>query len=109
MRTRSWTASALVAVLTTGCMTDEPAPAAQADTGGPSWVELAAHNFGLPINTMWSEGELAFAEDGTMVFTSNRQDLAVAPGDPKDLYIATFNQETREHGNPGECTARHGC
>ena len=49
---------------------------------------------------MWSEGELAFADDGTMVFTSDRHDLAVAPGDPKDLYIATFNEETAQWNTP---------
>ena len=32
-----------------------------------SWVDLAVHNFGAPINTMWAEGELSFAADGTMV------------------------------------------
>lgn len=98
--TRSYVAAVLVAVLTTGCTTSEPPAAAQPDTGGPSWVDLAAHNFGPPINTMWSEGELAFADDGTMVFTSNRQDLAVAPGDAKDLYIATFNEETGQWNPP---------
>ncbi|MBT6059232.1 MAG: hypothetical protein HOG51_14435, partial [Gammaproteobacteria bacterium] len=55
-----------------------------------SWVDLAVHNIGEPINTMWAEGELSFAADGTMVFCSAREDMAVAPGDPKDLYIATF-------------------
>ena len=60
----------------------------------PEWVDLAVHNFGAPINTMWAEGELSFAADGTMVYCSARQDMAVAPGDPKDLYIATFNAET---------------
>ena len=99
-RAGSWIRSALVVVLTTGCAADEPPRSAQADAGGPSWVDLAAHNFGLPINSMWSEGELAFADDGTMVFTSDRQDLAVAPGDPKDLYIATFNQETGQWNTP---------
>ena len=59
-----------------------------------SWVDLAVHNFGAPINTMWAEGELSFAADGTMVYCSARQDMAVAPGDPKDLYISTFNKET---------------
>lgn len=59
-----------------------------------SWVEMAVHNFGEPINTMWAEGELSFADDGTMVYCSARQDMAVAPGDPKDLYIANFNQQT---------------
>ena len=49
--------------------TDEALPGAQPDASGQSWVELAAHNFSSPINTMWSEGELAFADDGTMVFT----------------------------------------
>lgn len=65
-----------------------------------SWVERAAHNFGGPINTKWDEGELSFADDGTMVFTSSRQDLAVAPGDPKDLYIATFNARTGTWNTP---------
>jgi hypothetical protein len=97
---------ALAGVLAAGCATDEAPPAAQpdatlqADAGGPSWVELAVHNMGSPINTMWSEGELAFSDDGTMVFTTDRQDLAVAPGDPKDLYIATFNEETGQWNTP---------
>jgi len=99
LRSRVWVASALVTVMTIGCTADEP-PAVQPDTAGPSWVDLAVHNFGAPVNTMWSEGELAFADDGTMVFTSSRQDLAVAPGDPKDLYIATFNQETGQWNTP---------
>ena len=55
-----------------------------------SWVDIAVHNFGAPINTMWAEGELSFADDGTMVYCSARQDMAVAEGDPKDLYIATL-------------------
>ena len=58
-----------------------------------SWIDLAVHNFGAPINTMWAEGELSFADDGTMVYCSARQDMAVAPGDPKDLYLASFNEE----------------
>jgi len=99
-RARLWIVGALVGFLTTGCATDEPAADAQADTDSPGWVTLAAHNFGPPINTMWSEGELAFADDGTMVFTSSRQDLAVAPGDPKDLYIATFDEETGQWNTP---------
>lgn len=65
-----------------------------------SWVELAAHNFGAPINTMWAEGELSFADDGTMVFCSAREDMAVAPGDPKDLYLATFDAETGSWNTP---------
>ena len=65
-----------------------------------SWVDLAVHNFGAPINTMWAEGELSFAEDGTMVYCSAREDMAVAPGDPKDLYIATFDQETGTWNDP---------
>ena len=32
-----------------------------------SWIDLAVHNFGAPINTIWAEGELSFADDGTMV------------------------------------------
>jgi len=110
--TKLWTAIALVGLLSTGCTTDEPTPADQPPTaaqpeaaarqgvGGPSWVDLAAHNMGAPINTMWAEGELAFADDGTMVFTSGRQDLAVAPGDPRDLYIATFDEETGQWNTP---------
>ena len=100
MRTRLLTTSLLVGVLATACAMDEAPAAAQSDAGGPSWVELAAHNFGSPINTMWSEGELAFADDGTMVFTTDRQDLAVAPGDPKDLYIAAFNEEAGQWNTP---------
>lgn len=64
------------------------------------WVSLAVHNFGAPINTMWAEGELSFAADGTMVYCSARQDMAVAPGDPKDLYIATFNESTGGWNTP---------
>ena len=71
-----------------------------AQTDGPGWVELAVHNFGAPINTMWAEGELTFADDGTMVYCSAREDMAVAPGDPKDLYIATFNAETGSWNTP---------
>jgi Tol biopolymer transport system component len=68
--------------------------------GQQSWVERAVHNFGAPINTMWAEGELSFAADGTMVYCSAREDQAVAPGDPKDLYIATFNAETGSWNTP---------
>lgn len=64
------------------------------------WVSLAVHNFGAPINTMWAEGELSFAADGTMVYCSAREDMAVAPGDPKDLYIATFNESTGSWNTP---------
>ena len=42
-----------------------------------SWIDLAVHNFGAPINTIWAEGELSFADDGTMVYCSARQDMAV--------------------------------
>ena len=38
-----------------------------------SWVERAVHNFGEPINTLWAEGELSFAADGTMVYCSARE------------------------------------
>ena len=58
------------------------------------------HNIGAPINSKWDEGELSFADDGTMVFTSSRQDLGAAPGDPKDLYIATFNKQTGTWNTP---------
>ncbi len=75
-----------------------PAPRAEAAkpstrTAPTSWADLAVHNLGAPINTKWAEGELSFADDGTMVFTSGREDLASAPGDARDLYIATFNSE----------------
>ena len=65
-----------------------------------SWIDLAVHNFGAPINTIWAEGELSFADDGTMVYCSARQDMAVVEGDPKDLYIATFNEETGSWNEP---------
>ena len=65
-----------------------------------NWIELAIHNFGAPINTMWAEGELSFADDGTMVYCSARQDMAVADGDPKDLYIANFNPESGTWDTP---------
>ena len=64
------------------------------------WLEKAIHNFGAPINTKWNEGELTFAADGTMVYCSAREDLGAAPGDPKDLYIATFNQSTGTWDQP---------
>ncbi|HDZ07677.1 TolB family protein [Pseudohongiella sp.] len=73
---------------------------AAAQSSGQSWVDLAVHNFGAPINTMWAEGELSFADDGTMVYCSAREDMAVAPGDPKDLYIATFNADTGSWNTP---------
>ncbi|MCB1671601.1 MAG: hypothetical protein KDI29_10790, partial [Pseudomonadales bacterium] len=73
---------------------------AQGQAQEHSWVDLAIHNFGEPINTMWAEGELSFAADGTMVFCSAREDMAVAPGDPKDLYIATFNETTGTWNSP---------
>lgn len=65
-----------------------------------SWVERAVHNFGEPINTLWAEGELSFAADGTMVYCSAREDLGAAPGDPKDLYIATFDADTGRWNTP---------
>ncbi|HAK54626.1 MAG TPA: hypothetical protein DCP38_03945 [Acidobacteria bacterium] len=71
-----------------------------ASAGQQSWVERAVHNIGEPINTMWTEGELSFAADGTMVYCSAREDFAVAPGDPRDLYIATFNPETGSWNTP---------
>ena len=71
-----------------------------ASAGGQDWVELAVHNFGEPINTLWAEGELSFADDGTMVYCSAREDLAVAPGDPKDLYIASFDKDTGRWNTP---------
>ncbi len=73
-----------------------PALAGAAD----GWVERAVHNFGAPINTLWAEGELSFAADGTMVYCSARQDMAVAPGDPKDLYIATFDPDAGGWNTP---------
>ena len=73
---------------------------AQPASEGQDWVDLAVHNFGAPINTMWAEGELSFADDGTMVFCSAREDMAVAPGDPKDLYIANFNPDTGSWDTP---------
>lgn len=51
-------------------------------------------NAGGRINTWYSEGELSFANDGTVVFCTNRQDLALVPGDPKDLYLAKFDKKT---------------
>ncbi len=74
--------------------------ASGAGLAADSWVDLAVHNFGAPINTMWAEGELSFAADGTMVYCSAREDMAVAPGDPKDLYIATFNPDTGNWNTP---------
>jgi hypothetical protein len=87
----------------------------QVNAQQPNWVELAVHNFGAPVNTMWAEGELSFAADGTMVYCSARQDMAVADGDPKDLYIANFNSETGtwdtpvNMGMPCQSTTSHGC
>jgi len=81
----------LVALMTLG----SGASAQQAN-----WIELAVHNFGAPINTMWAEGELSFADDGTMVYCSARQDMAVADGDPKDLYIVSFNPKSGTWDTP---------
>ncbi len=75
-------------------------PIAAVGQSSPNWVEKAVHNFGAPINTMWAEGELSFAADGTMVYCSARADMAVAEGDPKDLYIATFNESTGNWNTP---------
>jgi hypothetical protein len=77
------------------------------------WVERAVHNFGEPINTMWAEGELSFADDGTMVYCSAREDLAVAPGDPKSVYrhVQPGHRQleyTGKHGYPGERGAGDG-
>jgi hypothetical protein len=83
---------ALVILALSGSNTARPAE--------ESWADLAVHNFGAPINTMWDEGELSFADDGTMVFCSSRQDLAVAPGDPKDIYMATFDKKTGKWNKP---------
>ncbi|HBJ89185.1 MAG TPA: hypothetical protein DDZ21_04385, partial [Gammaproteobacteria bacterium] len=63
----------------------------QVNAQQPNWVELAVHNFGAPVNTMWAEGELSFAADGTMVYCSARQDMAVAGGGPEGLFISNFN------------------
>ena len=82
------------------CVMVTLAAASVAWAGEKNWVEMAVHNFGAPINTMWAEGELSFADDGTMVYCSARADLAVAPGDPKDLYIATFDQNTGRWNTP---------
>ena len=82
------------------CVMVTLAAASVAWAGEQNWVEMAVHNFGAPINTMWAEGELSFADDGTMVYCSARADLAVAPGDPKDLYIATFDQNTGRWNTP---------
>ena len=83
----------LTITLAVGCLNS-------ATAAEQTWVDRAVHNFGAPINTLWTEGELAFADDGTMVFCSAREDLAVAPGDPRDLYIATFNATTGSWNQP---------
>jgi hypothetical protein len=49
---------------------------------------------------MWAKGELSFTDDGTMVYCSARQDMAVVPGAPKGLYIATFNAEAGNWNTP---------
>ena len=90
--------SAIVAAAMLSLRGPGTAPATQ--TARPDWSALAVVNMGAPINTQWDEGELSFADDGTMVLTSSRQDLAVAPGDPKDLYIATFNAATGTWNTP---------
>jgi hypothetical protein len=65
-----------------------------------NWTNFAVHNMGKPINSQWAEGELSFADDGTLVFCSGRTDLGAAAGDPRDLYIATFNIVTRTWNMP---------
>ena len=85
--------SCLLLILTAGVLP-------QAWSAESPWVDRAVHNFGAPINTMWAEGELSFADDGTMVYCSAREDLGAAPGDPKDLYLATFNNATGSWNTP---------
>jgi len=92
VRIAGWTAILAILVMLSGSYTASSSP--------QNWADLAVHNFGAPINTMWDEGELSFADDGTMVFCTSRQDLTVAPGDPKDIYIATFNKETGTWNKP---------
>ena len=94
-------AGCLGAALAIAAAAQDRGPAPRGETADPatrpaptSWADLAVHNLGAPINTKWAEGELSFADDGTMVFTSGREHLAVAPGDARDLYVATFNSET---------------
>jgi hypothetical protein len=78
----------LTLIFVPGGWLGQSAPATVSAQGPATTV----HNFGGPINTKWDEGELSFADDGTMVFTSSRQDLGAAAGDPKDLYIATYDK-----------------
>lgn len=53
-----------------------------ASSSPQNWADLAVHNFGAPINTMWDEGELSFADDGTMVFWRVARALVVTFGFP---------------------------
>jgi len=69
-------------------------PASAEDHKKGNWTDYAVHNMGEPVNSDGSEGEQAEADDGTLVYCSSRQDLAVAPGDPKDLYLGYFDKET---------------
>jgi len=49
----------------------------------------------FPFNTIKTEQEMAFAEDGTMVFCSANPDKAVVVGDELDIYITHYDAETR--------------
>jgi len=49
----------------------------------------------FPFNTIKTEQEMAFADDGTMVFCSANPDTAVAADDELDIYTSQYNAVTR--------------
>src|SRR5678815_4432257 len=76
---------------------DQGTPSGQARIGAgqENWVELAVHNFGAPINTMWAEGELSFADDGTMVYTTAGRTWRSRQAIPR---TSTSPRSTRKRG-----------
>ena len=54
----------------------------------------------FPFNTVKHESEIAFADDGTVVWSSARSDTAVALGDELDIYTATYNPTTKTFSEP---------
>jgi len=57
-------------------------------------------NLGAPINTQWREGEQAFADDGTMVYTSQRADMSIDGRVQFDMYLSSRDKHTGKYAEP---------
>ena len=68
--------------------------AAQASTGS----SFPAVPF--PFNSVRTEQEMAFADDGTFVWCSAKAETAVAAGDELDIYIAKYDEATKSFSEP---------